>query len=386
MDVARGAPRVGQVLLGHEHERALRHPAAPHLALGGGDLLEGPSHVDGAGAAAGLVGPGHAVLHGQVELERARARAGSAGRRAPRAPAGGRRPDPPRRSGARSSTTASASGSSESERTRTPVSIAAPCSRSTRDQRVGDRLRAAARRRPIRTGARRRSAPSRPRRSSAASKGLIACAAIPREQGARLRSPPAPAPPCWPAAPPRSRTAPAAAGAAGRGAPGRSRSSASAVERRPTGRRKRGARRGRRRRARAAVASIERSITPARAVVERMRAVDLGPAPLEPVAIQAERTKERRAHRHRMDGRADVVDQPGQGQLGAARAAAERVRRPRAPSRPRPPARAPPRRPARSGPSPTTIASLMRPRAAGRRRRASPRPGSRRTPPATVRA
>ena len=41
MDVARRAGRVGEVLLADEDERALGHPAAVDLALGGDDLLEG---------------------------------------------------------------------------------------------------------------------------------------------------------------------------------------------------------------------------------------------------------------------------------------------------------------------------------------------------------
>ena len=90
---------------------------------------------------------------------------------------------------------------------------------------------------------------------------------------------------------------------------------------------------------------------PGAAVVERVGAIDLRPAPLEAVALELERLQERRADRHRVDRRAEVVHQPGDGQLAAARAAADRVlglehghREPLA-------ARGRPRRPARSGPS-----------------------------------
>ena len=54
--------------------------------------------------------------------------------------------------------------------------------------------------------------------------------------------------------------------------------------------------------------------SPAAAVVERVGAVDLGPAPLEPVALELERIEERRADRHRVHGGADVVHQAGNGQ------------------------------------------------------------------------
>jgi len=62
-----------------------------------------------------------------------------------------------------------------------------------------------------------------------------------------------------------------------------------------------------------------------RAVVERMGAVDLGPAPLEAVAREVERLEERRPHRHRMHSGAVVVDESGNGRLAAPRTAADRV-------------------------------------------------------------
>ena len=61
------------------------------------------------------------------------------------------------------------------------------------------------------------------------------------------------------------------------------------------------------------------------AAVERMREVDLRPGPLEPVAVEAERRQRRRADRDRVDGRAVVVQQAGQGQLAGAGAAADRL-------------------------------------------------------------
>ena len=64
---------------------------------------------------------------------------------------------------------------------------------------------------------------------------------------------------------------------------------------------------------------------PRAAVVQRVRAVDLGPEPLEPVALEAERVEERRADGHRMHGRALVVQHPGHGQLARPRAAADPV-------------------------------------------------------------
>ena len=73
VDVARGAGRVGEVLLADQHQRPLRHHAAVHLPLGGRDLLEGAADVHGARAPAGLRGPRHAAAHGQVDLVRGEA-------------------------------------------------------------------------------------------------------------------------------------------------------------------------------------------------------------------------------------------------------------------------------------------------------------------------
>ncbi len=64
---------------------------------------------------------------------------------------------------------------------------------------------------------------------------------------------------------------------------------------------------------------------PGGAVVERMREVDLGPEPLEPMALEAQRAQERRADRHRVDGRAVVVHKPRDGELPAARPAPDRL-------------------------------------------------------------
>ena len=72
------------------------------------------------------------------------------------------------------------------------------------------------------------------------------------------------------------------------------------------------------------------------AAVERMGQVDLGPGPLQPVALQAERGQRRRPGAHRVRGRAVVVQQAREGQLAGAGAAADACRRPRSPSPTRP--------------------------------------------------
>jgi len=48
---------------------------------------------------------------------------------------------------------------------------------------------------------------------------------------------------------------------------------------------------------------------------------------LDPLDAEAERPKERRCRAERVDGRADVVPEPGERQLERARAAADRVLR-----------------------------------------------------------
>ncbi len=60
-----------------------------------------------------------------------------------------------------------------------------------------------------------------------------------------------------------------------------------------------------------------------RAVLERVGDVDLGPAPAQPVLGQRERPEVGRGDAERVDGRADVVQDPRLGQLGGAGAAAE---------------------------------------------------------------
>ena len=54
---------------------------------------------------------------------------------------------------------------------------------------------------------------------------------------------------------------------------------------------------------------------------ERERRFD----PLEPERAELERTEERRCGAHRMEGRAQVVDETGKGELRRAAAAADRV-------------------------------------------------------------
>ena len=71
MDVAARAGRVGEVLLADEHERLLGHLPVRDELLGGGDLAEAAADVDGAGPPRLCVCPRHAVLHGEVDLERA---------------------------------------------------------------------------------------------------------------------------------------------------------------------------------------------------------------------------------------------------------------------------------------------------------------------------
>ena len=90
--------------------------------------------MDRAGPAAGLVGPRHAALDREVDLEGARPVAVAAvGAGDPaREPVAGDLGDS---AGARSKTTTSGAPSSASERTRTPVSILPPCSRAPRRAR-----------------------------------------------------------------------------------------------------------------------------------------------------------------------------------------------------------------------------------------------------------
>src|SRR4051812_39599656 len=73
MDVPGGAPGIGEILLGHEDERALRHPPPVDLPLGDDDLLERAAGMDGPGLTALLVRPRHAALDREVDLECGRA-------------------------------------------------------------------------------------------------------------------------------------------------------------------------------------------------------------------------------------------------------------------------------------------------------------------------
>ena len=97
----------------------------------------------------------------------------------------------------------------------------------------------------------------------------------------------------------------------------------------------------------AQVSSSERTMMPARAVVERVREVDLGVPPDQAVLGQRERGEERRRDAERVHGGADVVQQTGDGQLRGAGAAADRVLALEHRDRAARPARARPRRPAR---------------------------------------
>ena len=71
---------------------------------------------------------------------------------------------------------------------------------------------------------------------------------------------------------------------------------------------------------------LQRSVHHARAaVVERVDERDLRLDQLEAVAVEARRREERRGTRHRVDGRAHVVPEPGQRQLRGARSPADGV-------------------------------------------------------------
>ena len=60
---------VGDVLLGHQHEGAVRHAAPVDVGFRCGHLLEGPAQVNGSGPTDRLVGPRDAALDRQVDLE-----------------------------------------------------------------------------------------------------------------------------------------------------------------------------------------------------------------------------------------------------------------------------------------------------------------------------
>jgi hypothetical protein len=61
---------------------------------------------------------------------------------------------------------------------------------------------------------------------------------------------------------------------------------------------------------------LDRSIQhPGGAVVERVRAVDLGPFPGQPITAEVDLRPERWTHSHRMSSRAVIVDDARHGQL-----------------------------------------------------------------------
>ena len=106
-----------------------------------------------------------------------------------------------------------------------------------------------------------------------------------------------------------------------------------------------------------AVASTERSRIAARAVVERVGERGRRMDQLQPVLGEGRLAEERRPERHRMDRRADVVDEARPRQLGRARSRRRSSRSPRRTSTDRP-ARARTIAAARPlGPEPTTTAS-----------------------------
>src|SRR5262245_49231475 len=71
MYVANRSLRVGQILLSDKDERPLRHTAGVDIALARGDLGELAAKMDCARPARVRVGPRHATLNGEVDLERA---------------------------------------------------------------------------------------------------------------------------------------------------------------------------------------------------------------------------------------------------------------------------------------------------------------------------
>ena len=69
VDVPDRATGIGKVLLTDKHERPVRHPPGMDIALGGGDLGVAAAEVDGSRLARVRIGPGHAALDREVDLE-----------------------------------------------------------------------------------------------------------------------------------------------------------------------------------------------------------------------------------------------------------------------------------------------------------------------------
>ena len=63
---------VGQVLLGHQHERPGRHPTGGHVGFGGHDLFERATNVHRARPTTRLGSPRNPAFHSQVYLVRRR--------------------------------------------------------------------------------------------------------------------------------------------------------------------------------------------------------------------------------------------------------------------------------------------------------------------------
>ena len=280
--------------------------------------------MDGPGAARRLLLPRHAALDREVELEGAGAVAVAAvGARDPRRqPVAGELGD---RSGRQvEDDRVGRAAARRSERTGRPVSILPPRSRTTAASASAIAPRAAPGDGPAEAvaGADQRHADRGAERAVQRAK---AWAATPpnraRASGVAQR---------------RARASPAPAPASPK--PGQQERVAGQVQDRPQhvlGERVEGARSGPKARlqAPAVLAQAGRRVLDraqhrgAAAAVERVGEIDLRPGPLEARGAQGRASERGRLDRERVGRRALVVDQAGQGQLGAAGAAADRLRR-----------------------------------------------------------
>jgi len=70
VDAAHRALRIGQVLLADEHKGSFGQASGMDVALRGSEFCEGPGQMHRASPVGVRVGPGHAALDGEVDLER----------------------------------------------------------------------------------------------------------------------------------------------------------------------------------------------------------------------------------------------------------------------------------------------------------------------------
>ncbi len=320
VDVADRARGIGEVLLADEDEGPLRHPAPVHLALGGDGLRKGADDVDRPGPPRGLFAPGDPALDREVDLEGAGPvlvapiGAGDPGGQPLTGEVGdgaGRQVEDDR---------VGRGQLGQGAHRPTGLDRAAVLA-DHRGEGVGDRLRAAAGDGPAVTmpGADQRHRHRRAERPVERAEGVGGDAAEqrPRRLGVEAA--------CQRRR--RRQRRQAEAGQQER-VPWRVQNRpheilAERVE----------ARGGR---AEATLPAGPGGTEPGRglvdraedrrpvAAVERVGDVDLGPGPLEAVALEAERGQRRRPDRHRVDRRALVVDEPGHGHFRAAGAAADR--------------------------------------------------------------